>query len=418
MASGQLRRENNTDKSDKKQIHVEKDKVPKMKTHFESLTVKDTGDQPHVVRHVIGTMHGTQEEKMQDTTQSMQKKGPSHEEISKDRGTQQNSMDISFAAEETSRKSKEMDGSLGQNEEKSSVQKVKEYTTQTALENVARASDFVVVKGQQTKESLSSATHTAAEKAAKAKDYTLEKSLQAKDVVAEKTTGIAGATVDVTKKSASYVGEKVAAAKDVAVETEKTTVGVVSKVAGVVKDKAVVTGWSAAEYASDKAVGVTETMANVTAGVAGYAGDTVVKTKDVLVDVGKKTKDMVVSTEESVKDFAARKKAEKQRELEAKNSKDQDEFWEEETETKKGYDKWGDDQGYNQGGMMQEGDFEYQQGGGKAEGGFEHQEGGVGVGVMRIIGETLVEIGQNTKDMLTGRQGGRYEGEEQRRGGS
>ncbi|GJU98309.1 hypothetical protein Tco_1327580 [Tanacetum coccineum] len=260
-------------------------------------------------------------------------------------------MDAILAAEERYQKSKDMDGSVGQNEEKSSVQKVKEYTTQSAAQ-------------------------TAAEKAAKAKDYTLEKSVQAKDVVAEKTTGIAEGGV-------------------------------------VVKDKAVVTGWSAAEYASDKAVGVTETVANVTAGVAGYAGDTVVKTKDVLVDVGKKTKDMVVSTEASVKDYAARKKAEKQRELEAKNSKDEGEFWEEETETKKGYDKWGGDQGYNQGGMMQEGDFEYQQGGGKAEGGFEG-----GVGVMRIIGETLVEIGQNTKDMLTGWQGGRYEGEQQRRGGS
>ncbi|GJU98310.1 RNA-directed DNA polymerase, eukaryota, reverse transcriptase zinc-binding domain protein [Tanacetum coccineum] len=67
----QLTRVNNTDK---KQIHVEKDKVPKMKTHFESLTVRNTGDQPHVVRHVIGAMHGAQEEKMQDTTQKQAEK--------------------------------------------------------------------------------------------------------------------------------------------------------------------------------------------------------------------------------------------------------------------------------------------------------------------------------------------------------
>ncbi|GKG26693.1 hypothetical protein Tco_0402396 [Tanacetum coccineum] len=84
---------------------------------------------------------------MQDTTQSMQKKGHSLEEISKDRGTaQQNSMDAILAAEERYQKSKDMDGSVGQNEEKSSVQKVKEYTTQFAAQ-------------------------TAAEKAAKAKDY-------------------------------------------------------------------------------------------------------------------------------------------------------------------------------------------------------------------------------------------------------
>ncbi|GKG63967.1 hypothetical protein Tco_0647334, partial [Tanacetum coccineum] len=73
----------------------------------------------------------------------------------------------------------EMGVSVGQNDEKSSVQKVEEHTTQTALENAARASDFAVVKGQQTKESLSLAAQTAAEKAAKAKDYTLEKSVQA-----------------------------------------------------------------------------------------------------------------------------------------------------------------------------------------------------------------------------------------------
>lgn len=72
------------------------------------------------------------------------------------------------------------------------------------------------------------------------------------------------------------------------------------------------------------------------------------------------------------------------------------------TETNKGYDEQG---GYEQ-------SFEHE---GMEEGGFEKQSGGGGGaaagGVMRVIGETLVEIGQNTKEMLVGQ--GDYKGEQQ-----
>nr|GEY06685.1 hypothetical protein [Tanacetum cinerariifolium] len=103
MESEQLRREN---KTDEREIHVEKDQVPKMKDHFESLTDKDSG--------AAGGVSETRKEKMQDTTQSMQQKeseykGPSLEEISKLRGTaQQNSMNAILAAEEKYRKAKDM----------------------------------------------------------------------------------------------------------------------------------------------------------------------------------------------------------------------------------------------------------------------------------------------------------------------
>lgn len=89
-------------------------------------------------------------------------------------------------------------------------------------------------------------------------------------------------------------------------------------------------GWAAAEYTADKIVGATEVVANVTSGVAGYAGGKVAA-KDVVAGAGQKTmgyageklaavKDTLVATEESAKDYAARKKAEKERELEAKKS--------------------------------------------------------------------------------------------------
>ncbi|KAI3818822.1 hypothetical protein L1987_12643 [Smallanthus sonchifolius] len=298
MDSMQLRREN---KTDERQIHVEKDKVPKITTHFESLTVKDSGDHPVAHHGAAGGIHD---------------QGPSLEDISKYRGiAQQNSMEAIRAAQEQYQKSKET---------------------------------------------------VDAEKATKAKDYTVEKGQEAKDVVAEKTIGLTETVVDVSKKGAGYVGEKAVAAKDIAVDAGKTTVGYVGKVAEVVKDKAVVAGWSAAEFASDKAVGATETVANVSSTVAGFAGDTVVATKDV-VGVGKKTKDMVVATEESAKDYASRKKAEKQRELEAKNSR--------------GEGEWA--------GKEHEAGFEHEGGGGfvENEGGFESQaaggSGGAVGGVMR-----------------------------------
>ncbi|GJW68320.1 hypothetical protein Tco_0122744 [Tanacetum coccineum] len=103
MESEQLRREN---KTDEREIHVEKDQVPKMKDHFESLADKDSG--------AAGGISETREEKIHDTTQSMHQKeseykGPSLEEISKLRGTaQQNSMNAILAAEEKCRKAKDM----------------------------------------------------------------------------------------------------------------------------------------------------------------------------------------------------------------------------------------------------------------------------------------------------------------------
>ncbi|KAI3795227.1 hypothetical protein L1987_37876 [Smallanthus sonchifolius] len=160
------------------------------------------------------------------------------------------------------------------------------------IEKATRAKDYTVQKGQQTAQTAK------------------EKTGQAKDVVAEKTSGITNKAVDMSKKGASYVGEKAVAAKDVALESGKATAG---KVAGAVKDKALVAGWSAAEFASDKAAVLRRRWQMWHPGLRG--------TKDVLVDVGKKTKDMVVATGESAKDYAARKKTEKKRELEAKNSK-------------------------------------------------------------------------------------------------
>ncbi|GKB55800.1 hypothetical protein Tco_0911986 [Tanacetum coccineum] len=103
MESELLRREN---KTDEREIHVEKDQVPKMKDHFESLADKDSG--------AVGGISETRKEKIHDTTQSMHQKeseykGPSLEEISKLRGTaQQNSMNAILAAEEKYRKAKDM----------------------------------------------------------------------------------------------------------------------------------------------------------------------------------------------------------------------------------------------------------------------------------------------------------------------
>ncbi|KAJ0632422.1 hypothetical protein HanLR1_Chr17g0664961 [Helianthus annuus] len=219
----QQRREN---KTDEREIHVEKDKVPKMASHFESLTVKDSGDQP-VVHHVVGTVHGAAGDQSEAKDQY---KGPSLEEISKYRGVaQQNSMDAIRAAEEQYRKSKEMSTRAGETGRVTGGQVIKNNVsttsakggqigqqaeerlssaTQTAAENAARASDYTVMKSEQAKESLSSATQTAAEKAARAKDYAHEKGQQTGQQAKESLSSAAQTAAEKAARAKDYTLEK------------------------------------------------------------------------------------------------------------------------------------------------------------------------------------------------------------------
>ncbi|KAK4342296.1 hypothetical protein RND71_038112 [Anisodus tanguticus] len=500
MASQQERRENVTDE---RKIQVEKDRVPKMASHFESLTdqvqgatdvhpagpgavhvkstvttIPDQGDQgthPKKSQHGQETqliMQQTQREKQQssdvvtqgrkqqgfeerpggvkfdvhsqehkdfDTNGGTQMpkqskgateetKGPSLEEISQYRQTaQQNSMDAIRAAEERYEKAKEMGASTLHNVKESATHGLGATGTY-ATEKGAQAKDTIthglqkakytaLAKGQQayeaTKDTLSGAGQTAAQSAQQAKDYVAQKTGDTKDYTVQKTGEVkeyvapkTGEVQEQGKGAASYVGEKAAQVKDATLKTGKGAVGYAGKVTEAVKDTAVVAGLGAAHLTAKAAAEATKATAGVVSSVAGYVGEKTVAAKDLVADAGKKTagyagdklaaaKDYVVSAEESAAEYAARKKAEAERGIEAKKSHD----------TTKGESRGGPVSGEKQESKVEEfqpkerveESFEEETGGKKSK----QPEEGAAV-VLHAIGETIMEIGKTTTDLVAG----------------
>ena len=214
---------------DRREIHLEKERVPKMTSHFESLSEKvnegERQGRDRTVPRTVGKFEmnvgenegGGDEEK---------RTGPSLEEISKFREkAQQNSVDAIKAAEKR-------------------YQKV-------AKESAAPREE--------------SETTYAKEKAAQAKDYTFQKAVQAKD-----------AAVSGGGTAAHYVGEKAAAAQDVSLEAGKGAAGYAGKKAAELKDKALATGWGVAHYATGKAVEATKAAAGAIQSSAEYTDEKVV----------------------------------------------------------------------------------------------------------------------------------------------
>ncbi|KAI3457153.1 hypothetical protein Pfo_013816 [Paulownia fortunei] len=436
MASEQMRRENVTDE---RHIVVEKDRVPKMTTHFESLAEKAREEEQHIPLHGekvhqfdtlpvgvisglklsgsaeteserkrseegqvkegeaekwVSQIHARREEKEQqageygrerrDEMQGKEEgehgkeenygregggeriKGPSLEEISNLRATaQQNSMVAIRAAEERYEKAKEA-GALALQKAK----EAKDYTADKAMET----KDVVISKGQS------------------AAQYTAEKAKAAKDTTADTTT----------KRAAGYVGEKAVAAKDVVVDSGKGAAGYVGKVATEVKDQAVVAGWGATHYTLEKVAEATKAVAGVTSSVAGYTGEKAVAAKDKVAGAGKTVvgyagekiaaaKDAVVATEENAAEYAARKKAEAQKDLETRKASHEKGDGGETIASKEQYatkEQWE---------RPPENFLEFFQGGAEEQG--QQQEGG---SILQAIGQTIVEIGQTTKELLSG----------------
>ncbi|KAM3395667.1 seed biotin-containing protein SBP65 [Capsicum galapagoense] len=509
MASQQARRENVT--TDEREIEVEKDRVPKMASHFESLADKvqeatsdvHPGGAVHVKSTVSTTVTGDdqwdQGEHEKKSTQSMMQqsqrqkeqssdiaaqggkqqvfqetpggvkfevhdqerkdseaggvaggteetRGPSLEEVSQYRQTaQQNSIDAIRAAEERYEKAKNSGASTLHNVKESATQGLGatgsyaaekgaqakdtitqglQKGTQYVAEKAGAAKDTALEKSQEvcnvTKDTLASAGQATARSAQQAKDYAAQKAGETKEYVAPKTgeakeyvVSKTGEVQEQSKGAASYVGEKAAQVKDATLETGKGAVGYAGKVAETVKDKAVVAGWGAAQFTAEKAADATKAVAGVASTVAGYAGGTTVAAKDYVADAGKKTvgyaedklaaaKDYVVSAEESAAEYAARKKAEAERDLEAKNLQD-------ETKGESGGGFIGGEKqelkveqkesGFKPKEKIEESYEEEKSGGGKESG--EPVEGAAVV--LQAIGETIVEIGQTTTELVAGR---------------
>ncbi|MCD9561521.1 hypothetical protein HAX54_020683 [Datura stramonium] len=434
----------------KQQVFQEKPGGVKFEVHGQEHTDSDTNRGTQMKEQ-----RGGQHEKSEDREGATEQiKGPSLEEISQYRATaQQNSMDAIRAAEERYEKAKELGASTLHNvresashglgatgtyatekgaQAKDTITQGLQKGTQYVAEKAGAAKDTALEKGQQayaaTKDTLSGAGQTAAQSAQQAKDYTMQKAGETKDYVAKKTgdtkdytaqkAGEAkdyvvptGEVQEQSKGAASYVGEKAAQVKDATVETGKSAAGYAGKVAETVKDTAVVAGWGAAHFTAEKAADATKAIAGVASTVAGYAGGTTVAAKDLVADAGKKTvgyaedklaaaKDYVVSAEESAAEYAARKKAEAQRDLEAKKSPG---------------DTKGESGGGFIGGEEQETKVEEKESGFKPKekieesfesgGGKESKQPVEGAAVvLQAIGETIVEIGKTTTDLVAGRR--------------
>ena len=310
MASEQERRDNTTKE---RETHLEAERVPKMTSHFESLSERVKGGDMARSESTVppseegsgkggearggesrgpraigkfemnvgeekGSSRGGSEEREVDTERSSKEGGrdeekettPSLEEISKFREkAQQNSMEAIRAAEERYQKAKELGASKLQDVKESVAPRVESATTY-ATEKGAQVKDTALEKSQQgyttAKDTLVTAGKTAA-------DYTKQTAEQGKD----------------------YTLQKATQAKDVSLETSKGAAGYAGKKAAELKDKALATGWGAAHYTTEKAVEATKAAAGAIQSTAEYTGEKVV-------------------------DYTGRKREEAQQELAAKQS--------------------------------------------------------------------------------------------------
>ncbi|XP_039005318.1 seed biotin-containing protein SBP65-like [Hibiscus syriacus] len=224
------------------------------------------------------------------------------EEISKLRGTaQQNSMETLRAAEERYNKAKE-----------------------SAAQALNTAAVYTKDKGQQARETARQSAQYAAEKGGQATDTVRRAAQKAAEMGGQtKDTIVEGA-----KKTSQYIAEKGTETKDTAAETlsssGRTTADYsvpkmeqAGKVAVDVKDRAVVAGWTTAHYTTEKAVEGTKVAARMVEGAAEYAGQ---KSKELAATSLRAAKDAASAAGETIIEYTARKKEEAARDFEAKRS--------------------------------------------------------------------------------------------------
>ncbi|KAL0399741.1 UNVERIFIED_CONTAM: hypothetical protein Sradi_2317400 [Sesamum radiatum] len=365
MASKQLRRENHV--TDERKTVVKKDRVPKMTTHFESLTEKARDDQHNA------PVHGEKPSGRSESQRMSREEGLEEETEREKRASQ-----IHAGKEE-----KEQQAAVyGERREESGEKENhggEESQAAPSLEEISN----LRAKAQQ---NSTKAIRAAEERYEKSKEKGASSLHKAKD----------------------YTAEKAVAAKEVAVESGKGAAEYVGKVAADVKDHAVVAGWGATHYTLEKAAEATKAVAGVTSSVAGYTGEKVVAAKDKVAGAGKSlagyagekiaaAKDAVVATEESAAEYAARKKAAAEKELEAKRASHDKGDWGKTIASKErqygGNEQWA---------TRPTDGFEEWDREGAEEQGRSSQEWGSSI--LHAIGETIVEIGQTAKELLVGWQ--------------
>ncbi|KAK9284267.1 hypothetical protein L1049_023437 [Liquidambar formosana] len=375
--------------TEEREDQIKQDVVPKMKTHFESLAEKVKGSDVGGGGKEGGE-EMSQSESLADKVREMEVAGEKEKESYADKVRHADIVaDKEAEAKKREGREEKETPSLGE------ISKHRATAQQNSMETIRVAEErYAKAAKENGASALQSVKESVAPKLGAAAEYAREKGSQAKDTVLQ------GA-----RATSQYVTEKGSAAKDVTVEkgqqgygaakdslssAGKTAVDYSSQTAGQAKDYA---GNVAVDLKDKKVVEGTKAAARGVQGVAELAGEKVVAAKDVVADVGHKAveaavkpviaaKDAVAATGESAKEYTARKKDEAERELEAKRSAEaKGESEGQETEQQAQYNA---EQG-------QSGAEEYEK--------RLQKEGGV----LEAIGETIVEIVQNTKDLVVGR---------------
>ncbi|KAK6919170.1 Fungal lipase-like domain [Dillenia turbinata] len=392
-------------------VVVERERVPKMATHFESLGKDDDKDTQFESladkvkqEDKLGESYSVGKFETEENRGGKQRNteaSPSLQEIENYRqAAQQKSMEAIRAAEEKYEKAKEKlreakDSATGYDTEKGAraedqmqqgLSATSEYVSEktgTAKEKTGAVKDTAVEKSQQAKEKIQQGVYiakdTAVEKGQQAKEKMQQGISTAKDTAVEKGQQAVKKSQQAGKTAAQYIGERAGEAKDTAVNVTKNVAYYAGETAVAAKDRAEAAGWTAAHYTTEKAAEATKAAADISQKVAGYAGEKAVAAKDAVTGAGQTAmeyaekpvsaaKETVVGTGKRFMDYTARKRAEAEEKLHAKGSTE----WKEES-------------------------------GGESEflstGAAEGHEGGSSGGVLGAIGETLVEIARTTKEM-------------------
>ena len=357
MASEQLQRRENT--SVEREVHVEKDRVTKMTTHFEHLAeeVKESDDSSK------DTPQGTQFESLADKVKGGGEHGGRKSEnvAASDAQAQHHNVGKFESGEEFEGRTREVTGSVPERsgENKESVGQV----TAEEARGGDRGREEGVSEGQRLQEAIGGGAETEAAKAKRNQEQEIfqggrvgggaaetegakaernqepeeaqtkneSETLRSKEqtapqqgyVDATKETLSGGAkaaaeyTAPVAEKAKDYTLQAAEKAKDVTVESGKTAAEYAGKTAVDLKDKAAVAAWKAANFGTEVTVEGTKTAVHVVEGAAGYAGQ---KAAELAVKSVGAVKGLAASAGETAKEYTARKKDEAQRDLDLKKA--------------------------------------------------------------------------------------------------
>uniref|UniRef100_A0A803QJB5 Seed biotin-containing protein SBP65 n=3 Tax=Cannabis sativa TaxID=3483 RepID=A0A803QJB5_CANSA len=446
MASDQLSRKDNT--KDETVIRVEKVRVPKMASHFESLAAekgKATEDISHDRHHQDDFVSLSDMDKQRHANTVADKEAEAKRRMEKSepqtvgkfeveaRGKEKGSSDKSSNAGD---KNREKSNVMGKEENRGEstdegnkeqysfgeISKLRAEAQQKSNDAIRAAEDKykkalqvareeIGQKGAQAKDTCLEHAHYLVDRGQAAKETAINKAQQggaaakdtivgAKDYTVQKAAEAKEAAVSTGGKAKDYTLQKAVEAKDVTVDTSKDAAQYAGKTAVSVKDKAAAAGWTAAHYSTEKAVDGTKAAARVVKGAAEYAGH---KAAEIAAVPLTAAKDMALSAGETAKGYTARKKEEAQRGLDTKQmSTEGQETFQGEGKKKEDSREYHEIETSDVRKNRESGQDMTKEVGSHGVEELGNERGTKGTSMLGAIGETIVEIAQTTKELVIG----------------